>query len=90
MELIQGCDNKAEQEKVNRALTTLEVVWPSPKTSNKALDIFSRYQLSHNIGLLDALIGQTALALNLPLYTFNRKHYAVIPNLETIEPYRRL
>ncbi len=31
MELIQGCDNKAEQEKVNRALTTLEVVCPHLK-----------------------------------------------------------
>jgi len=46
--------------------------------------------LSDNLGLLDALIGQTAVALNLPLCTFNRKHYSVIPNLTTFLPYNRL
>lgn len=90
MELLQGCDNKIEQEKVNNVLTTLEIVWTTSTTCNGALDVFSRYHLSHNIGLLDALIGQTALALDLPLYTFNRKHYAVIPDLETIAPYQRV
>jgi len=90
MELVQGCDNKTEQNKVNSALSTLKVVCPSSEACDEALDFFSRYHLSHNIGLLDALIGQTALAYNLPLHTFNRKHYAVIPNLETVEPYKRL
>jgi len=28
-------------------------------------------------------------ALNLPLYTFNRKHYAPIPRLVTLQPYSK-
>jgi predicted nucleic acid-binding protein len=36
-----------------------------------------------------ALIGETALALNLPIHTFNQKHYAAIPNLKTVQPYTR-
>ena len=87
MELLQGCSNKAEQEKVEQVLAPFEIVWPSPETCDEALAVFARYHLSHNLGLLDALIGQTAVALNLPLHTFNRKHYAIIPNLVTIEPY---
>ena len=49
----------------------------------------SEYHLSHSIGLLDALIGLTAVAVNLPLYTFNQKHYSMIPNLHTIQPYEK-
>jgi hypothetical protein len=89
MELIQGCRNKAEQEKVERELGTYEVVWPSPEACNEALSVFTRYHLSHGLGILDALIGQMAVALDLPLYTFNQKHYAPIPNLKTVEPYKK-
>ncbi len=30
-----------------------------------------------------------AVALNLPLYTFNQKHYAAIPKLKTVQPYEK-
>lgn len=89
MELLQGCNNKAEQAKVEKVLTGFEIVWPLPETCEAALEVFARYHLSHGVGLLDALIGQTAVALNLPLHTFNRKHYVAIPNLITVEPYRK-
>jgi predicted nucleic acid-binding protein len=46
--------------------------------------------LNHNLGLLDALIGQMAVALNLPLHTFNRKHYASIPDLVMLQPSSKL
>lgn len=89
MELLQGCSSKAEQEKVENVLAAFEIVWPSAETCDEALSVFANYHLSHNIGLLDALIGQTAVALDLPLHTFNHKHYAVIPGLTTTEPYNR-
>jgi len=54
-----------------------------------ALEIFANYNLSHNLGLIDALIGQKSISLGLPLHTFNVKHYAVIPGLITIQPYKR-
>ncbi|MGH7791693.1 MAG: type II toxin-antitoxin system VapC family toxin, partial [Thermodesulfobacteriota bacterium] len=87
MELLQGCSNKAEQDKVEKVLTTFETVWPSPETCDEALNIFARYHLSHHLGLLDTLIGQMAVSLNMPLYTFNRKHYTPIANLATLQPY---
>ena len=89
MELIQGCKNKAEQEKMERELGAYRVAWPSPEICDKALSVFARYYLSHGPGILDALIGQMAVDLNLPLYTFNQKHYAAIPNLETCNPMRK-
>jgi len=89
MELIQGCRTRAEQEKVERELGAYSVAWPSPGTCDEALSVFARYRLSHGLGILDALIGQMAVALNLPLYTFNQKHYAAMPNLRTVQPYEK-
>jgi hypothetical protein len=51
-----------------------------------ALEIFANYNLSHNLGLIDALIGQKSISLGLPLHTFNVKHYAVITGLITVQP----
>jgi len=87
MELIQGCRNKTEQQRVEKVLRGYVVIWPSPATCDEALTVFARFHLSHGLGLLDALIGQTAVALDLPLYTFNQKHYAAVPNLRTVQPY---
>lgn len=63
MELIQGCRNKVEQDRVQRELATYGVVWLSATDCEKALDVLVMYRLSHSAGLLDMLIGQTALSL---------------------------
>jgi len=87
MELIQGCRNKAEQQRVKRELGAYGVAWPSSETCDEALSVFAGYHPSHGLGILDALIGQMAVASNVPLYTFNQKHYAAIPNLKTVQAY---
>ncbi len=89
MELIQGCRNKMEQQKIEKMAASYGVVWPSPATCEEALSVFIRYHLSHALGLLDALIGETAVALQLTLNTFNQKHCAAIPNLVTHQSYQR-
>ena len=87
MELIQGCGSKAEQKKLERELSPHGVIWPSPEACDRALAVFAEYHLSHGVGILDVLIGQTAVEWGLPLCTFNEKHYAVIPGLQTVQPY---
>jgi predicted nucleic acid-binding protein len=89
MELLQGCRNKAEQEKLEETLQSYAVTWPSPEACNEARSVFASTHLSHGLGLLDALIGQTAVALQVPLYTFNDKHYAAVPRLHTVQPYTK-
>ncbi|MFM7885513.1 MAG: PIN domain-containing protein [Pseudanabaena sp.] len=69
---------------------SLEIVRATAETCNQALEVFAEYNLSQGLGLIDALIGQTAISLGVPLHTFNVKHYAVIPNLITVQPYKRL
>ena len=87
MELIQGCRNKTEQDRVHSELAAFGVVWPSPTDCNLALEVFAEYRLSHNAGLLDVLIGQTAVAMDLALCTFNQRHYTFIPGMQTARPY---
>jgi predicted nucleic acid-binding protein len=89
MELLQGCRNKAEQEKLEKELQPYVVTWPSSEACNEARAVFASAHLSHGLGLLDALIGQTAVALQVPLCTFNDKHYAAIPHLQTVQPYTK-
>jgi predicted nucleic acid-binding protein len=90
MELIQGCRNKAEQDRVQHALASYGVIWLSQTDCDRALDVFATYRLSHNAGLLDVLIGQTAVALGAPLHTFNQKHYGFIPGIQMFQPYTKI
>jgi predicted nucleic acid-binding protein len=90
MELIQGCRNKAEQDQVLRDLGGYRTAWPSASACDSALQDFVRFKLSHNLGLLDALIAHTAIELEAPLHTFNQKHYAAIPRLTTVQPYTKI
>jgi len=89
MELIQGCRNKTEQERVQHQLAAYGVIWLSQTDCDRALDVFAMYRLSHNAGLLDVLIGQTAVALGAPLHTFNQRHYGFIPGMRTVQPYEK-
>lgn len=89
MELIQGCNSKADQEKLEKELGAFSTTWPPSEVCDEALAVFSRYYLSHSLGIIDALIGQLAVSLGLPLHTFNQRHYAAILNLRTVQPYAK-
>ncbi|MCY4604723.1 MAG: VapC toxin family PIN domain ribonuclease, partial [Gemmatimonadetes bacterium] len=45
--------------------------------------------LSHNLGLLDALIAACAIGSSATLCTFNVKHYRIVPDLDVAQPYAR-
>jgi predicted nucleic acid-binding protein len=87
MELIQGCRSKQELTLLEDQIREMRVVWPTQDACDQALVVYAESRFSHGIGLLDALIGQLAVSLNLPLHTFNQKHYAGIPGLKVLAPY---
>jgi predicted nucleic acid-binding protein len=88
-ELIQGCRNKGEQSKVRNLLAKYAVVWPDAETCDRALNVFTRFFLSDGLGIIDALIAQSAVDIGINLATFNTKHYRCVPGLQTYQPYRR-
>ncbi len=87
MELLQGCQNKAEQQRIEQIFGNYALHWASDLDCQRALVDFADYHLSHNLGLLDALIAHTAVGLNEELVTFNMKHYNVVAGLKTLQPY---
>ena len=87
MELLQGCQDKAEQQWVEQFCQSYALYWATPADCQRALQDFAAYHLSNNLGLLDALIAHTAVGLNETLATFNVKHYRVVASLRTIQPY---
>jgi predicted nucleic acid-binding protein len=87
MELLQGCRNLAEQQRLELFLQRFALHWPTAADCQRAYLDFAAYHLSHNLGLLDVLIAHTALGLQEELATFNVKHYGVIAGLRTVQPY---
>lgn len=89
MELIQGCQNAKEQKQLEKSLSAYQLYWPDEDDCNRALASFASNRLSANIGLLDALIAETAIGANAALATFNVKHYRVLKGLRTVQPYEK-
>lgn len=89
MELIQDAENKKQVREALKLVAPLPVTWPTETDSNRALTDFTAYHLSHNLGLLDALIAASAMGLPATLCTFNVKHYQVVPGLVIEQPYAR-
>ncbi len=89
MELIQDARNTQQMRQALRLVAPLQVVWPTETDCSRALSDFTAYHLSHNVGLLDALIAACATGLAATLCTFNAKHYRIIPNLVIVQPYTR-
>ena len=87
MELLQGCPNLAEQQRVEKQLARFTLYWPTLGDCRRAYADFVAFRLRQGLGLLDSLIGHTALGMNEQLATFNVKHYSPISGLQTVQPY---
>ena len=89
MELVQDAHNKRAVRRALKLVSPLQVIWPTEADCARALSDFSVYHLSHSLGLLDAVIAACAVGLSATLYTFNDKHYRVVPGLVIAQPYTR-
>lgn len=89
-ELMRGCENSDEMRKLRRLLAPFPIYWPTSHDSNRALDTFARGLLSHGLGVLDALIGECAVGLGVPLCTFNVRHFRAVAGLTAEQPYERV
>ncbi|RLC78819.1 MAG: VapC toxin family PIN domain ribonuclease [Chloroflexi bacterium] len=82
MELVRGARNRQEQRTIVRELDKYETVHLETGDTIKALKWFEDFYLSHGLGIMDCLIAAPAVRLRRPLYTFNVRHYRVIPGLD--------
>ena len=86
MELLVGCQNKAELRVLERFLNRFQVIKLNEQISDTAIDLLRRYRLSHGLLIGDSIIAATALSLNRPFVTRNQRDYRFIAGLQLL-PY---
>jgi predicted nucleic acid-binding protein len=89
MELVNGCRNGDEVQRLLSLTRVFPIRWSREADCERALMDFVRARMSHNLGILDALIGECAVGLGAALCTFNVKHFNTIPHLTTVQPYEK-
>lgn len=86
MELLVGCRDKSEVRNVERFLRRFQVIKLDEIACDVAMDLLRRYRLSHGLMIPDALIAATAITLDLPFLSKNRRDYVFIAGLQLL-PY---
>jgi len=89
MELVVGCQDKADLEHVQAFIRRFNVIWPEAGEFERAFDLLAAHRLEFGVEAPDCIIAAIALERGVPLYTFNLKHYQRFPGLEVLEPYTR-
>ena len=89
MELVLGCRNSIELGQIKRFLAAYPVVWPDAADFARAYEILLSFRLSSGLGIPDCLIAAMAVDRGACLYTFNLKHFRVVPGLIVQQPYLR-
>lgn len=87
LELLDGCRSRLDTDRLLGFLRSYQVVWPAASDCNRAIADFATARLTRRLGILDVLIAECAVGLNRPLYTFNVRHFSVVPGLQTVQPY---
>jgi hypothetical protein len=83
IELMQGCKDKLEQKRLQKALKLADTVTLhiTESISERSSQLIEAYALSHHLRLADALIAATALTHQIPVLTGNGKHFMAIKGL---------
>lgn len=89
MELVMGCRDRADLERVQRFLATFDVVWPEASEFAAAYQLLLAHRLSSGLNIPDCLIAATALTRGARLSTFNLKHFRAVPGWDVASPYSR-
>ena len=89
MELLIGCRNRAEIQHLQKFLSTFSIVWPDASEFARAYELLAEHRLTSGMGIPDCLVAAMALVRNARVYTFNSKHFRVIPGVDAQEPYSR-
>jgi len=85
LELILGCENKREFENLDEFLKRFEIIDISTSISQKSVDLFKNFRLSHGVMIADMLIAATALEYECSLVSKNQKDFRFIDDLNLIE-----
>jgi len=78
MELLVGCRNRAELQRVEQFLSRFPVVWPEAIEFAKAHELLATHRLTSALSIPDCVIAAMSLHRRTRLYSFNVKHFQVV------------
>jgi len=84
MELMVGCRNKAELQKLDKFLKQFQIVKVNEAIVDKSVELLRSYRLSHGLLIADSLIAATALTLNVAFISKNQRDYKFISGLNLL------
>jgi hypothetical protein len=84
MELIVGCRNKAELDRLELFLRRFQIQKLTVPISDRAVDLLQQYRLSHGLLIADALIAATAIERGAPFITKNQRDFRFITGLNLL------
>ena len=82
LELMVGCENKQDFKLLKTFLNDFEVIPLNSTISDKAVELFEKFRLSHGVMIPDMLIASTAIFLDVPLISKNQKDFRFIKELK--------
>lgn len=82
MELVVGCQNQADLQRVRKFLSSFDVVWPEATEFARAYELLAAHYLASRLSIPDCLIAAMALSRSALLYTFNLRHFQALPGLD--------
>ncbi len=82
MELLQGARNKNELRAIEKKLRSFRLLDMQQVIFDLATDYIRTYRLSQGLALPDAVIGATAIYYQIPLFTYNRKDFKFLPEIQ--------
>ncbi len=85
MELLQGARDKKELRIIENKLHSFRLLNIQQEIFDIATQHIRNYRLSHNLALPDAIIGATATFYQIPLFTYNRKDFKFLPEIQLAE-----
>jgi len=85
MELIQGARDKKELRIIENKLHGFRLLNMQQDIFDLATELVRNYRLSHNLALPDAIIGATAIFYQMPLFTYKRKDFKFLPEIQLLK-----
>ena len=89
MELFQGAKNKSDLAFIKKELSIFKVVDTNNKIIRLSKHILEKYNLSHNMKIIDAIIASTVMIYDLQLVTLNEKDFKFIKQIRLINPLKK-
>ena len=89
MELLIGCRNRAESNTFRNSSTRFQSSGRTRPSLREPTSCSQSIDSRRGWGIPDCLVAAMALVRKARIYTFNSKHFRVIPGVDAQEPYSR-